>query len=109
MCKLCKRGSFAGTQTGKIKRLVHRVILKFKPSKLILFGSYARGDWHEGSDIDLMIIGDFKERFFDRIGKVLELNDTGLDLEPFVYTLEEFERIKGRDFIRTALEEGLAC
>lgn len=38
-----------------------------------LYGSFARGEIHEGSDIDLIIVGDFKERFFDRIGKILEL------------------------------------
>jgi hypothetical protein len=30
----------------------------------VLFGSFARGDWYEGSDIDLFIIGD--EKHFNR-------------------------------------------
>ena len=27
-----------------------------QPEKIILYGSYARGDWHEWSDIDLVVI-----------------------------------------------------
>ncbi|MDY7033586.1 MAG: nucleotidyltransferase domain-containing protein [Thermodesulfobacteriota bacterium] len=60
--------------------------------EIYLFGSSAKGDLHEGSDIDLLIIGDFKEKFFDRIGTILELTD--LPIEPLVYTVEEFEEMK---------------
>ena len=57
-----------------------------------MYGSFARGDIHEGSDIDLIIVGDFKERFFDRVGKILELTD--LPIEPLVYTRAEFAEMK---------------
>ena len=53
-----------------------------------LYGSFFTGDIHEGSDIDLIIVGDFKERFFERIGLIMEL--TNLQIEPLVYTKEEF-------------------
>ena len=53
-----------------------------------LYGSFFTGDIHEGSDIDLIIVGDFKERFFERIGLIMEL--TNLPIEPLVYTKEEF-------------------
>ncbi|NQS74702.1 MAG: nucleotidyltransferase domain-containing protein [Methanoculleus sp.] len=29
---------------------------------MILYGSFSRGDFHEGSDLDLIIVGDFRER-----------------------------------------------
>jgi len=32
------------------------------------------GEIHEGSDIDLLIAGDFSERFFEKIGKILDLH-----------------------------------
>ena len=69
-----------------------------------LYGSFARGDIHEGSDIDLIIVGDFKERFFDRIGKILELTD--LPIEPLVYTREEFAEMKRNNLF---LKEILKC
>lgn len=60
--------------------------------EVYLYGSVARGELHEGSDIDLLVIGDFSERFFDRIGKILEL--TELPVEPLVYTMAEFKELK---------------
>ena len=70
--------------------------------EVYLYGSFVRGDIHEGSDIDLIIVGDFKERFFDRIGKILDLTD--LPIEPLVYTRDEFDAMK-RDnlFIKSVL------
>jgi predicted nucleotidyltransferase len=61
-------------------------------NEVYLYGSFAKGEIHEGSDIDLLIIGDFKERFFERIGKILDLTD--LPIEPIVYTPQEFEELK---------------
>ena len=29
---------------------------------IILYGSFARGDFHEESDVDLIVVGDFRER-----------------------------------------------
>jgi len=59
--------------------------------KIFLYGSFARGDIHEGSDIDLIIIGDFNERFLERIGRIYELTD--LPIEPLVYTEGEFQKM----------------
>jgi len=59
--------------------------------KILLYGSFARGDIHEGSDIDLIIIGDFKERFLERIGRIYELTD--LPIEPLVYTESEIQKM----------------
>jgi len=50
---------------------LHKIISRFEIDQIILFGSYARGDYHENSDIDLIIVGSFHKRFFERIGKIL--------------------------------------
>lgn len=75
--------------------------------EVYLYGSFAKDEIHEGSDIDLLIIGDFKERFFDRIGKVLDLTD--LPIEPLVYTVEEFEELinSGNPFITEVLKTAI--
>lgn len=67
-----------------------------------IFGSAAENRLHEGSDIDLIIVGDFKERFFQRISSMLNL--TSLPIEPLVYTKEEFEQMKQEPFIQGILE-----
>ncbi|RZN69381.1 MAG: nucleotidyltransferase domain-containing protein [Candidatus Methanolliviera hydrocarbonicum] len=74
--------------------------------KVYLYGSFARGEIHEGSDIDLMIIGDFKERFFERIGKILEMTD--LPIEPLVYSIKEFEGMREENsFIKEVMREAV--
>ena len=75
--------------------------------EVYLFGSFAKGEIHEGSDIDLLIIGQFEERFFDRIGKVLDLTD--LPIEPLVYTVEEFNELKDADnpFLNSILKTAI--
>ena len=41
-----------------IKKVVERLIQAANPRKIILFGSYARGEQTPDSDVDLMIIKD---------------------------------------------------
>jgi len=75
-------------------------------SKVYLHGSFATGRIHEGSDIDLVIVGDFEERLFDRIDRVLQM--TSLPIEPLVYTPEEFDGMveSKNPFILHVLREG---
>lgn len=74
--------------------------------EVYLHGSFATGRVHEGSDIDLVIVGDFQERFPYRIGRILKM--TTLPVEPLCYTPEEFEDMKRRDnlFIKRVLATG---
>jgi predicted nucleotidyltransferase len=39
-----------------IKRFARQVAERFHPEKIILFGSYAYGEPHEESDVDLLVI-----------------------------------------------------
>jgi hypothetical protein len=102
--------NFINRKTNKIvKRFLNLIIKKFNLKKIIIFGSFARGDYHKGSDLDLVIVGEFKDRFIDRIGKIIELNDSDLEIEAMVYTEEEFQKMiqERRPFIEQVLEEGI--
>jgi hypothetical protein len=72
--------------------------------QVYLFGSVARDDFNEGSDIDIAIIGDFKERFLDRGDVFFEMTD--LPIEPLCYTESEFETMKKSDnpFVKEILK-----
>lgn len=111
MCKICSEDCSLSRNDirGSLKDFLHAIINKFNIEKIFLFGSHARGDFHEYSDIDLIIVGDFKERFFDRIGKILDLVPYDLNIEPLVYTKEEFEQMRENEnpFIITAVSEGV--
>jgi predicted nucleotidyltransferase len=74
---------------------------KHKVKKVYLYGSFARGDFHEGSDIDLIIVGEFDGKMPQRIGRIFDL--TSLPVEPLVYTEAEFEQMKERPFLREVL------
>ncbi len=40
----------------KVKEIIDRIIAKYQPQKIILFGSYARGEANFDSDLDLLIV-----------------------------------------------------
>jgi predicted nucleotidyltransferase len=40
----------------QIDRMVKRIVRKFHPEKIILFGSHARGDAGPDSDVDLLVV-----------------------------------------------------
>lgn len=74
----------------ELERFAAELRRKFRIQAIYLFGSFATGEIHEGSDIDLIVVGDFQGRIFDRIDQVTRL--TELPIEPLVYREEEFER-----------------
>ena len=41
---------------GLLPEITQRIVSISHPEKVILFGSYARGDYHPDSDIDLLVI-----------------------------------------------------
>ncbi len=91
----------------RVRMLADDLRSRYGASLVLLFGSLARGDVHEGSDIDLIVVGDIPGRFHERPGQVLELTD--LPVEPLCYTQDEFNRMlaDGNPFILAALEEGV--
>jgi predicted nucleotidyltransferase len=91
----------------QVRDLARKIRARRRVSAVILYGSFARGDFHEGSDIDLIIVGDFRERFHKRAAAILDLTD--LPVEPICCTGEEFaELVRSKNpFIREALAEGI--
>jgi hypothetical protein len=90
----------------EIEDFVTELKRKLPIKRVYLFGSFARGEIHDGSDIDLLIVGDFKERFPYRIGKILDLTD--LPVQPLVYTEEEFQAMQRDEnpFVLEVLKTG---
>jgi len=88
----------------QLRELARLLKTKHKAKKVYLYGSFARGDFHEGSDVDLIIVGEFEGRMHERIGRILDL--TSLPVEPLVYTAAEFEQMKERPFLKEVLATG---
>ncbi len=43
-----------------IQEAVRRIVEAFAPERVIVFGSYPRGDADDGSDLDLLVVRPFK-------------------------------------------------
>ena len=107
MHKLCR---FDITRSREIYQnlisFVCEIKAKLPVTEVYLYGSLVDGEVNEGSDIDLLIIGDFKESFFKRILTILSF--TELPIEPLVYTQDEFNEMKKNrnPFILEILKRG---
>ncbi len=96
----------------RVEEISERLKEEYGAQAVILFGSYARGEATEDSDVDILVIAPATERFFERMARVLELvRDLydGLALSPIVLKPEEVsERLRiGDQFVQEILEEGI--
>lgn len=87
---------------GDIKGLVKPIAEKYKVKEIYLFGSYARGDADENSDLDFLVFGgeDFK---LTRIFSLAEELRTVLQKEVDVFEINEIN--KESAFYNTIMKE----
>ena len=93
-----------------IKEFKRRLSKKMKVQQLILYGSRARGDFLNQSDVDLIIISNgFKDvPFLERTYQASKLWRWNLPLEVFCYTPEEFEsKKKENTYLQKILHEAV--
>ncbi len=94
----------------ELASLADRIIRLANPRRVILFGSQARGTANEGSDIDLLIIGDIptekawnRRREIGRIRRGLPYMRVPIDI--LLFTPDEIE--KWRDTTNQVVSEAL--
>ena len=79
-----------------VNEVTERIVDRFHPRRIVLFGSRARGGADEGSDIDLFVEMESDKRPPERaieVSSIFGLRPWGLDL--VVYTPEEVRRLRG--------------
>ncbi|MBI4527692.1 MAG: nucleotidyltransferase domain-containing protein [Deltaproteobacteria bacterium] len=97
----------------RLRAIGNKIRKEYRAERVILFGSYARGDATRDSDVDLLVVAPTKERFFERIASVRrlirELRD-GLPVSPIVLTPAELAKRKrvGDPFVLEILETGVS-
>jgi predicted nucleotidyltransferase len=94
-----------------IERVARRIGKAANAERVILFGSHARGEATENSDVDLMIVADSELPRFKRsreLHKLFRPYPFGMDL--LVYTPQEIEKGKRSplSFVSAVLREGKA-
>jgi len=89
--------------------VIDRIARKFHPVRIILFGSWARGEARPDSDLDLLVVlekAEHKRKIAIEIGN--SLSNLPISKDIIVTTPEEIEergKIVG-DILRPALEDG---
>ena len=96
-----------------MKKKVHRLmeaLLHYEPERVYLFGSWAKGEEDELSDLDVVVIKKTHSPFLDRLREIaclLPVDLGGVDV--LVYTPEEFAIMQrqGNAFAEMISEEAL--
>lgn len=103
---------FAWPRPEGVARALHRWSLdaaKRHPElrKLGYFGSYARGDWGVGSDLDLIAIVEAADRPFHARGATWNLSALPVPADMLVYTEDEWSALQAEAtrFARTLTRE----
>lgn len=76
--------------------------------KILLFGSLARGEVREDSDLDVIVVLESQEKNpVKRLAQLYSQLEFQEAVDLLVYTPEEFERAKRGTFLREALSEAI--
>lgn len=93
-----------------IKEFSKKLAKAFSISKIIFFGSRARGEEEKFSDIDLIIVSDdFKDMdFFERVSKMYDYWTEEIPVDFLCYTKKEFNKLhKKVSIVKDALDYGI--
>ena len=91
-----------------IDQVVQQIVEQFKPQKIILFGSYARGNPRPESDVDLLIVLDTPLKESKQSLEIRRHLGVMFGLDLVVYTPQHLiDRVEMGDwFLRDILKEG---
>ena len=92
----------------KIDAFAREVAEKFKPEKIVLFGSYAHGQPTEDSDVDLLVVMEHKGKSSEQALAIRRAVRRSFPLDLIVKTPRETKaRLKQHDvFITSAMTQG---
>lgn len=101
-----KRNEYQQALDQALGRIRSRLAQMPEVHKAVLFGSYAQGRRDLCTDIDLIVVMDSDLDFVRRSALLRRQFALGVDLDLFVYTPQEFERMADAPFVRHALRTG---
>ncbi|HET9913342.1 MAG TPA: nucleotidyltransferase domain-containing protein [Anaerolineales bacterium] len=91
-----------------IDQVVKQIVEKFKPQKIILFGSYARGNPRPESDVDMLVVMNTPFKDVHQAIQICQQVEYRFGLDLIVHTPKYLaQRVKTGDwFLREVLREG---
>jgi predicted nucleotidyltransferase len=93
----------------EIESITSQIIEKYKPEKIILFGSAARDQISPASDADFLIVKKETPLYgADRIRELSRMIERNIAVDLLVYRPDEFEErlAMGDPFLKAVLKEG---
>jgi uncharacterized protein len=90
-----------------IRRYARQIAEKFDPNKIILFGSYAYGEPHEWSDVDILVVMPARNQI-DQSLRIIFAVEAPFSVDLIVRTPRRFQRDweDGDWFLREILAKG---
>ena len=78
-----------------LRKIVDRVVAAAQPSRVILFGSYGRGDASADSDLDLMVVEpQVRDPYAEMVRLRTAVGSVGLGVDVLVYSEADLEERK---------------
>jgi predicted nucleotidyltransferase len=94
---------------GLLAEITRRIVDRFQPDRVVLFGSHALGSPHVYSDLDLLVVMKSRESMARRIRRVAEVAHVPfLPMDVLVHTPREIKKrlLKGDTFMAEILTKG---
>lgn len=91
----------------ELERFIHIVSGDERTKKIILFGSVARSEVEEWTDLDLVVVAETDLPFYERTRQILNSVSPKVGMDVIVYTLAEWEEMqRSRAFIKAEMMDG---
>lgn len=92
----------------ELQNVLKNLVKFYNPDKIILFGSMVDGEIKSFSDIDLVVIKEIKEKFWERLINISKFLSRKVGMDILVYTPDEFDYLcqNRRFFKREILQKG---
>lgn len=96
----------------KVNVVVQHIANTFRPLKIIVFGSVSRGEAHNGSDIDILVVMNTTKRKIDQEKEIyLSMPRIGVPTDILVITPEQLRKWASNPYsiINTIVNEGVVA
>lgn len=93
-----------------LAHILHTLRTEYQPEKIILYGSMARGEVHEWSDLDLVVVKETTQPFLQRLREVALLCRPPVGVDFLVYTPGELAQMVAQHnpfIVEEVLDRGL--
>ena len=95
----------------RVNEYIHQVLKYFDLKLVVLYGSFAKGDANENSDIDIAVFIDKDVDKRNHLEDSATLNrliyDIDYRIEPVLYYSNELESLEGASFVAEILNTGV--